>query len=511
MRHALLAATLFLLSATYAQEDYRKILRTDPYLSNGYFIVDPDDWQQLDISHIDVDIILATPNTGGATTKETIQSFTIEEPTFGKADLGFLSTLEEDQFGYYRLRAFDHSGNEPVDIEGFRDCVGCEPWPLVCRQVCNAPAYAWSLDLYSDGGQSQIEMHEGTNEGMYFYFYVKDADWQWFRNHYSTSAFGLPGSGDNNGWNGIMGSDYCFHVSSIPDGGRNVEGISYGIGVGSGWAIAKGRGEWSSFLVSTDVIGTGNGDLCQSGDYLRQVFNSDALVQFTLSQNQAGPVTCTAMIDVTSGGNTWTSGSSALCTSWTINYEHNGDEIDIISWASEVVNCPTFVAHRPEAKRPFSVEVIHHHDGTSDPVVAVLLPSEKDPKLIPFPKTELAPGLYEYRVILDDGSIIRHFEDYDQTVVLNADFASFSIINIYPVPVKDSFSVDFDLMAPMDIDMTIVNNTGEPYFQKNLNFPLAGRNKFVVDMDQQWPGGIYHAIFQYADGSSESMNFNVVE
>lgn len=271
-------------------------------------------------------------------------------------------------------------------------------------------------------------------------------------------------------------------------------------------------GQWSGFGLETSVIPTGYGDLCYGGDHLRQVFNSNAQVQFTLGQHPGvDPVTCSSMIDVTSGGNTWTSGSSSLCTSWTINYEHNGDEIDIISWASEVVNCPTFVAHRPEAKRPFSVEVIHHHDGTSDPVVDVLLPSEKDPKLIPFPKTELAPGLYEYRVILDDGSIIRHFEDYDQTVVLNADFASFSIINIHPVPVKDSFSVDFDLIAPMDIDMTIVDNTGNPYFQKDLSFTLAGRNKFVVDMDQQWPGGIYHAIFQYQDGSTESLNFNVAE
>lgn len=242
MRHALLAAALFLFSATYAQQEYQKILRSDPYLANGYFIVDPDGWQQLDISHIDVDIILATPNTGGATSKQTIQSFTIEEPTFGKADLGFLSTMEEDQFGYYRLRAFDNAGNEIVNIQGLRDCVDCEPWPLVCRQVCNAPAYAWSLDLYSDGGQSEIEMHEGTNDGMYFYFYVKDADWSWFRNHYSASDFGLPGGGDPFGWQDLLGSDYCLHVSSIPEDGRNIEGISHGLGAGPGWAIAKGRG-----------------------------------------------------------------------------------------------------------------------------------------------------------------------------------------------------------------------------------------------------------------------------
>jgi hypothetical protein len=83
-------------------------------------------------------------------------------------------------------------------------------------------------------------------------------------------------------------------------------------------------------------------------------------------------------------------------------------------------------------------------------------------------------------------------------------------MNIYPVPVRDQiFALDFDIAWPMEIAMTIVNNTGAPYLAETLSFELAGRNKHVVKMQTPWPAGIYHAIFQFSDGSTTSRTFTV--
>jgi hypothetical protein len=154
-------------------------------------------------------------------------------------------------------------------------------------------------------------------------------------------------------------------------------------------------------------------------------------------------------------------------------------------------------------------------DGKATEMVNVPIPKTADgkaidPKLIKVVKAELTPGLYEVVVPLNNGRILRHFEQIDQTIVVGASFASFAHVNIYPVPVKDEmFAVDFDTAWPMDITMTIVNNTGTPYLTEDLSFELAGRNKHVVTMETPWPAGIYHAVFQFSDGSSTSRTFSV--
>lgn len=95
-------------------------------------------------------------------------------------------------------------------------------------------------------------------------------------------------------------------------------------------------------------------------------------------------------------------------------------------------------------------------------------------------------------------------------MTLNAEFASFVDITIYPVPVTNQrFSVDFNLVAPMNINMTVVNNVGVPYHSKLLQYNMAGLNKYVVRMDPAWPAGVYPCLFQYTDGSSESMSILV--
>jgi len=50
---------------------------------------------------------------------------------------------------------------------------------------------------------------------------------------------------------------------------------------------------------------------------------------------------------------------------------------------------------------------------------------------------------------------------------------------------------------------------GRRRYDEQLNFDLPGRNKHVVRMNPAWPSGLYHAIFQYGDGSSTSKNFSV--
>ncbi|MBK7483252.1 MAG: hypothetical protein IPI72_11025 [Flavobacteriales bacterium] len=72
-----------------------------------------------------------------------------------------------------------------------------------------------------------------------------------------------------------------------------------------------------------------------------------------------------------------------------------------------------------------------------------------------------------------------------------------------------TFAIDFGLAFPMDINLTIVDNMGETHHTKALSFEYSGRNKYVVNMDTIWDEGLYHAIFYYPDGSSETTSFIV--
>jgi hypothetical protein len=213
MRHALLAFALLLFSSMSAQDQWTKIFRTNPYLSNGYFIVNADDWQQMDLDHIDIDIIMATLMPDGSTQKTTIQSFSITDNFYGKANLGFLDSIQDNQMAYYKLTAYDRNDEVPITYEGLPQNPG-PAWPEVCRQTCNANSYAWSLRLCSNGYQSIINLSEGTANGSYLYFYVKQNDWAQFMNQYTTSEFNISTAGD---WNYAMfhdAPDEVYHVGS---------------------------------------------------------------------------------------------------------------------------------------------------------------------------------------------------------------------------------------------------------------------------------------------------------
>jgi hypothetical protein len=163
MRNTLLSLALLLAAATQAQNTWQSILSTDPYLSNGYFIVNADQRSQLNIAHIDIDIIMATLMPDGTMQKTTLQQFSITNNFYGKADLSFLDSVQDNQRAYYHLAAFDQGGHKLIDYEGL-PVDGASLWPEVCRQTCNAPSYSWTLHLYTDGAQSQIDLLPGYVE-----------------------------------------------------------------------------------------------------------------------------------------------------------------------------------------------------------------------------------------------------------------------------------------------------------------------------------------------------------
>lgn len=518
MRKTLCTLALLLCGYTFAQDQWQQIFRTDPYLSNGYFIVNHDAWQRMGLAKIDIDINMSTLQSNGAIAKSTLQQFSITDNFYGKADLGFLDSIQANQIAYYDLSAYDTRGNVVFTYQGMG-----EPgpvWPEVCSRTCIAPSYSWTLHTFSDGVQSLIKLWPGSDNGSYYYFYVKAGDdWNWFVQHYSPSDFGLNGTWGQYLGNGSLAGDLVHHYEGglaeppdpLPLGATNMEGypISTEYLEQGGYAVAKLLGPWANGdILETENISTGGSNLCvDNGNALLEFFNADLQVQAHL--NGRPMLRCDGTLAL-GGGAGWGGPNGWLCTSTTevMGTDEDGNPL-VIGWSETVAECVV----RPDGYTPSPVEVkVHHWDPLhKDPVLNIHIPSGKDTKLIPVPKTVLEPGLYEYTVTMDDGTILHHYEDYSTPVVINAVYADFSTINIYPVPVKDSFSADFDLLTPMDINMTVVDNMGDTYYQKSLHFPMAGRNKHVVRMDQQWPAGLYHAIFQYADGSSESLNFTVAQ
>ncbi|MCI1752277.1 MAG: hypothetical protein LKM36_05225 [Flavobacteriales bacterium] len=148
--------------------------------------------------------------------------------------------------------------------------------------------------------------------------------------------------------------------------------------------------------------------------------------------------------------------------------------------------------------------------GPGTPVLQVQIDGVKDPRLVKVPRTVVQPGLYEAKVILKNGQILRHFEEFTAPVVFNSRFASFVDVNIYPVPVTGKrFAVDFELLYPMMMGLTILDNVGNTMYAANYQYAQPGRHKEVVEMNPLWNNGLYHAVIQYPDGSSETVHFNV--
>lgn len=191
-RQILTALGLLFFSWANGQADqFKKLLRTDPYLSNGYFIVDKDKCAALGVTQLEIEIFTYR-ETSGLRTKTTLKSFTMVPADFFKdADLGSIKpNMLAGETAYYRLKGKDKDGKVVEDYQA-TGVGGDDPWPQRCHLICNAPGYSWNLRAFSSGGQTYIDMVEGTNDGSYYYFYVKDTEWNTFTQQHLPSEFGF--------------------------------------------------------------------------------------------------------------------------------------------------------------------------------------------------------------------------------------------------------------------------------------------------------------------------------
>lgn len=500
MKHACLGLALSVSFSLHAQDDFRQILLADPYLANGYFIVNSEKFDQLNLSRIDVAIIANKLTQSGGTQPVRLESFTISSDFYGSIDPSWIESLQEGETVFYQLTAYDQNDNVVIDYQAYGDG---NPWPEACRLNCNAPSYAWTLVAYSSLSQTVIDIVNGTTNGSANYFYVRAEDWVEWIAHEDPEDFGF-----YQPWTeaAYYNPTEIFFVQDAPASARDVDG--YPLGAGSeAWAIRKDRGPWRQLYAHTGEIASQNA--CLGGNNLLTLYNADEAVQDAMELYELDPLVCSGN-PTASGGLTWGPGPTNLfwCLSNVYVSVVAGNNVDLIYWTLQYVPCATGI--QVGLTSVSSVAITRWNEETRTQVLSVSIPDVNDPKLVPVRKTTLAPGLYEFLIILDDGSVIRHFEAFSESIVVNADFASFTDINVYPVPVEDGyFAVDLNLIAPMDITMTVMNNMGINFYSKVLHFAEAGKNKHVVKMSPQWPSGVYHAIFQYQDGSSEAVTFSV--
>ncbi|MBS1938540.1 MAG: hypothetical protein JSS84_12115 [Bacteroidetes bacterium] len=525
MKHALLSLGLLIAGgASAAPDTWKTILRVDPYLANGYFIVDQASWNRMGIDHIAVDIAVVTPQGSGAPTKAVVQSFSITNGFFGKADLGFLSTLSPGQRAGYHLRAYDALGQVVVNVDP--EAFG-EPGPIwepACVQGCIANTYSWALhaSYCNELGQAYIELRPAINpDGSQPYFFIPEYRWGQFTNQYTPSNFNLP----YGGWPEATGDNHnlsCVISVPITSEMRDEQGFTL-IPGGMAYGIVKYCGPWDYALSGqgTDHVAMSSTNLCpdlqNANDNLRLLFNGNAHVQQLMAYNGGTPpLECHPMFPFGSADdvNQW-GGVFAECTALTVySDEYPDGTVDILGWTLELVDCAVSVT----SERPYdfgfglSVSVDEVTPDGAKPVVAVALPFGKDPKLVSMPKTPLQPGLYEFTVVMRNGDVLRHFEQFTAPVVLNSHFAAFANANIYPVPVKgNEFAVEFNLAYPLQINILITDNEGHQYLNKQVDFDTAGLNKFVVNTNNSWHPGLYHAVFQFQDGSASSKSFTIAE
>lgn len=282
----------------------------------------------------------------------------------------------------------------------------------------------------------------------------------------------------------------------------------------SGYGIRKDRGPWRSLYATT-------GDLAQPSQIcmdLRSYYNADGEVLQAMATGDLDLLTCSALpASPDTGGVSWGSGGPSDCFS---SLELSNYDGNLAGWADALLDC--FSTSTSTGNQGpggglgvgglLDVNVIvvsAWQPGSSNEVLSVS-PNSKDPRLVSVQKTQIEPGFYEFRIHLKDGTILRHFEEVKMPMTLRADFANFVNINVYPFPVNEQmFAVDFDLDEPMTINMTVVNNVGVNYYTKSLHFDLGSRNKHVVKMNDPWPNGLYHAHFQFPNGSTQSRSFIV--
>lgn len=516
MRTTLLFSAVLVASLLSAQDDWIRLFYADPYMSNGYFMVNDQKRQQMGAAKVAVDLIYipaAGPNAG---IPQVAQHVEIVPPIwYTHLDLVRLPDLQPgDQVGYH-VQALASNGDV---VEDHMRTDGSTPYEEYCRTTCNSAAYAWSL-VASENPQHTntiISIRNGTTGGNPFYFYVSAPQWVAFQQQFTPSDWNLSGG---NWWDAqIEQPTLIYPIDNIPSAGTDYQGFTLPAN-SSGYAIYKSKGPWHTFSAQTDqILGV---DHCYETypDGLRTLYNSDDLVQFALSQNGLNSLTCDAIVSNGGGGEGWGDSGTGICTSfaWSDGLEDvDGDgNIDPVGLVSTIIGCPDDGSvpdsYLLKTLSDVSTIVINHwYPNSVTHALVIDIPDTDDPRLVPVPRTVLQPGLYEYMVIFNDGTIWRKYQSYTTSKVISANFASFTDITAYPVPVRDDvFSLDINTVAPMTIRLNIVNNQGVQYYMQDLVLDVAGRNKHVVKMSPPWPSGIYHCVFTYSDNSSESVSITV--
>lgn len=519
MRSVLALLTASLVLHTEAQEMWRSLLLADPEMTNGYFLLDNAKCTRSAVASVEVDLVLHELRMNGTYGTSTFQTINIVLPElYGHLDFDLLPAMEPGDVASYRVRARNANGDI---ITAFDRTDGSLPRTEICRTTCNSNSYSWALVAleHPDLGNTIIKFREGTIGGAYPCFYVSGAD-MWgaggFAQQYSPSDFCL--NGDD--WTELLPLDQLEIIPGINVAGKaNYLGYLYGPEVTqpNGFAIRKGLGPWCGLYAQTEPL-LGN-DYCDevSPGVLQAHFNADAHVQQAIANltDQPGPVNCQAAL-LSGGGpgwNEWGTGGVGQCVAFSYTEEDSdGDGIvDIGNWIAETIDCPPIPPiYAEDLSAVSAIQINHWYTASPHRVLDIQMPDESDPKLLPVPRTQLDPGLYEYVVIFDNGLVWRKFRSYDHTMVISATFASFTDVVVYPVPVdRPTFSVDFETLAPLNVTVTVINNQGTVFYQRSDTFPLAGRNKHVVNMASPWPSGIYHVIIGYDDGSSESIGITI--
>jgi len=492
-----------------------------PETSNGYFIVNAEKAQSLDLDRVEIKIMAAELLPSGAVDHTVVESLTITDGFYAQADLGLLQGLTHGEVVYYTFTGYDAMGT--VVIDGSDRTNGEPVWPAICEETCDARWYAWTLTAYSDDVENSIYIKRGTRNGEALRVYIRPGINPNTNVSYLLEFEGQFNPSEHFGfgtyyWSTLQSQpnqDDMILINPVPPDARDYQGYALGNVSGPVWAVKKGLGPWQGLARWTENFS--NSTICTGGDgELLTQYNADPGVQGDQIIQTVGPLTCEAYL-AAGGGLSW--GSGYECEGYVVVETEPGvgNTVDVGEFTLSYYGC-VYLSYATDAfpmpvaslEDVSSVSVLQWARTAKTEVLNIAMPTVKDPKLVPVPKTVLNPGLYEFMIVLKNGEILSHFHEFRQQVALQADFASFTQVNIYPVPVKEkNFAIDFDLLTPMDIELTIVNNTGVPYYTRSLEFALPGRNKHVVTMASDRPQGIYHAVFNYSDGSSSSRSFTV--
>jgi hypothetical protein len=510
------------------QSPHRQLFLVDPYETNGYFLVDQEQFDALGLDRIEVRISAAQLDGRSIKSSRELEAITIANSFYGKADLSKILDITANERVYYEAIGYNAAGDIVIDVQSLP--TGWYEWPEACRQTCDARWYSWTLAAYDDplSNHNVIEIQPGSMNGLVPRVYIRPGVnpntgvgyWQEFQDQFDPYIhFGMSGF-----WSEIL-TDGSGDITQVPAAlvpatamdyqGNLLGGVSEPV-----YAVRKDKGPWVGLYQYTDPID--HPAMCSGGQGslpLTTWYNADGRVISSLANGGPSgamdPLSCETFLQ-SGGGLTWGNGYS--CSNFNF-YELPGVPISLPNATISVVGCVTLTNVNggpwpapPDTTSPgiAGVMVNEWSSRSRTTILSVPFPSNKDPKLVPMRRTVLDAGLYEFVIILDDGRLMSIFQEVKESLTLTADFSSFTNITVYPVPVNDRyFAVDFDAQTPMNITMTVINNMGVNYYTKELEFELAGRNKHVVRMNEQWPAGLYHARFQFRDGSMQSRSFLV--